>query len=581
MHNYFLSVLVAALAVLSIGASPQPAQPLNQQPPVETKHPENKSAPTVESSAKERHAAEESSPAVAYRRLCDAKERAILSALNETTSVSIDDMPLRDALELLENKWNVPLMVDRKTLAAAGIQMDERVTVQAEKLTRRAVLDLLLAPVKLDWTVRHEVLWISTHEDLRDNVPLSVKVYDVTDLSDFDSVIELISNTIVQSSWDAVGGPGAMKGIDCGESAFLVISQTRRVHEEIEILLNDLRQMKRAKPKSGDAGATIPLKRAKSDAVIKIAPEESRIARSNNQFACDLYAKLGTKNENVVFSPLSITAALAMTYAGARKETAEEFTMVLHLASPQDSIPAEMFTLIKKLTANRNSPNQPQFTIANRLWCQRDHVFLEPFLQTCRESYGAEVGLVDFMKQPETARKTINEWIAEKTKKKIPELLGPSAINPDDQLRLILTNAIYFKGKWEKTFEKTATKAAPFYALDADAKRALSQVRLMHAVDAYRYTKADGVQILDLPYQGTDLAMTILLPAKGEEPFATLRSSLSAEKLDEWFAALKPHIVDLHLPAFTMTSDVPLSKLLNELGMHRAFDATNGKKPKT
>src|SRR5262249_36075934 len=154
----------------------------------------------------------------------------------------------------------------------------------------------------------------------------------------------------------------------------------------------------------------------------------------------DLYRRQSTANGNLFFSPYSISAALAMTYAGAGGQTATEMAHVLHFDLPQSDVPAAFAVLARELDAIGNT--KPLILeIANSLWCQQGFPFSDLFLKQVRDSYRAEARLVDFARNAEPTRLEINSWVAQKTNDKIRDLLKPGQVT--GATRLVLCNAIY------------------------------------------------------------------------------------------------------------------------------------------
>jgi serine protease inhibitor len=183
------------------------------------------------------------------------------------------------------------------------------------------------------------------------------------------------------------------------------------------------------------------------------------VVTGNNEFALNMYARLALQNnENVVFSPHSISTALAMTYAGARGQTEAQMGEVLRFTIPQRQLHVAMGTMITHLDGE--SREGYELAVANRLWGQQGHKFLPGFLRTTRRHYGSKLGLVDFVKDTEEARRTINAWVETQTRDTIEELIGKGVVGP--QTRLVLTNAIYFKGDWASRFDEKLTCDAPF-----------------------------------------------------------------------------------------------------------------------
>ena len=201
-----------------------------------------------------------------------------------------------------------------------------------------------------------------------------------------------------------------------------------------------------------------------------VAPADmATLSTGNSAFAFDLYQALRKKDGNLFYSPYSISLALAMTYAGARGETAQQMATTLHLTLPPERLhPA--FDLLDLQLAQREQGAKGtdgkgfRLNIVNAIWGQQGYQFLPDFLDTLAENYGAGLRVLDFQKAAEPARVTINNWVDAQTEGKIKNLIPPGAI--DAMTRLVLTNAIYFNAAWAQPFDKNATADGPFTLLD-------------------------------------------------------------------------------------------------------------------
>lgn len=297
----------------------------------------------------------------------------------------------------------------------------------------------------------------------------------------------------------------------------------------------------------------------------KVSLEVQALAQSNNQFAFDLYGQLKSDKGNLFFSPSSISTALAMTYAGAEGGTEKEMANVLQFKQPEQQVHAGFASLMATL----NAPNKDAYElrIANRLWGQKEFGFLPDFLATTRTQYGAELAQVDFIRETEAARQQVNDWVAEQTKDKIQDLLPEGSVNP--MTRLVLTNAIYFKGKWTLPFDKKTTAPAPFL-LSAEEDDKI-EVPLMFQKSKFKYAQTDELHLLEMPYQGDDLAMLLLLPKK-VDGLAALEGKLSAENVKKWSSGMRKQDVQTYIPKFKLTEQFELTSVLSKLGMPSAFD---------
>jgi serine protease inhibitor len=296
----------------------------------------------------------------------------------------------------------------------------------------------------------------------------------------------------------------------------------------------------------------------------KASPEDkTTVARDSNQFALDLFGRL-EKQGNLFFSPASISTALAMTYAGARGQTAEQMAKVLHFQlDPKRLHPA--FAALLWEMQGQGKPSGCRLSIANALWGHKDTHFLPEFLQETNDNYGAALQQVDFAKA-EDARRTINGWIAQHTADKIKDLLEPGDVTP--ATRLVLTNAIYFKGDWLRPFKGEDTHNQPFHV----TKTKDESVSMMHQTGQFlHFTDEEKTfQLLEMPYKDSELSMALLLPAQ-VDGLAQLEKKLDAELLAKWLEKAEPTKVQLTLPKFTMRSRLPLADRLKAMGMTAAF----------
>jgi serpin B len=294
-------------------------------------------------------------------------------------------------------------------------------------------------------------------------------------------------------------------------------------------------------------------------------PQEqvSPVVEAGNHFAFDLYERLRGSDGNLFFSPASISVALAMTYVGAAENTEAEMAKTLHLQMPKSQVNDEM----RALLASWKSANKKQgyrLNVANRLWGQQDYKFLDDYLRVTREDYGAELARVDF-NQPDAARETINKWVEDNTQEKIKNLI-PSA-SAVQGARLVLTNAVYFKGDWQDPFDKNRTRDQDVHvSTTRDVKTPLMQQQ--HRL---RYATGEGLQLLELPYGDGSLSMVVLLPKK-VDGLGELEEKLTAASLQNLRASASSRDVIVFLPKFRTTAEFQLGGTLKSMGMASAFD---------
>jgi serpin B len=289
------------------------------------------------------------------------------------------------------------------------------------------------------------------------------------------------------------------------------------------------------------------------------------VTEGDNQFALDLYAQLRGQEGNLFVSPYSISTALAMTRAGARGDTAAEMDKVMHFTLPQDKLNPTLGAIIHQLNGDADAKRGYQLSTANALWGQKGYPFNDAFLKLAKDDFGGGLNDVDFKGATEQARQTINAWVEKQTHDKIKELLQKGILTEDT--RLVLTNAIYFKGDWASQFKKDATRNEAFH-LTADKK---NDVPMMHQTEEYGYFDGDSFQMLEMPYTGKDLSMVVLLPKK-IDGLADLEKGLTADKLAGWVGKLNKQKVIVSLPKFKTEQRISLAKTLADMGMKLAFD---------
>ncbi|MFZ1939907.1 MAG: serpin family protein [Terracidiphilus sp.] len=289
---------------------------------------------------------------------------------------------------------------------------------------------------------------------------------------------------------------------------------------------------------------------------------EAAVVKGNTAFAVGLYRQLRSQPGNLFFSPESISIAFAMALAGARGQTATQMEGVLRLTLPPDELHPAMGKLLAQM--NEKNPNY-QLSAADALWAQQNQNFQPAYLKLVEANYAAAFHQVNFLLAPETARTTINQWIEKQTNNKIPNLVPPGAITPST--RLVLTNAIYFKGDWLDPFDERATADADFHLSSTQTVKA----PMMHESSNFNFFDDTSFQALELPYKGNALSMVVLLP-KDVAGLPALEQSLTPATLTGWLGNLRsaPKVI-VSLPRFTMTQQFELSSALSAMGMQLAF----------
>lgn len=292
-----------------------------------------------------------------------------------------------------------------------------------------------------------------------------------------------------------------------------------------------------------------------------IAADSRPVVSGNSAFAYDLYGKLKAEPGNVFFSPFSVSAALSMAAAGAKGDTLAEMSKTLHL--PGDSATHTGFAgLFKQFNPGPKVPYE--LSVANALWGKTGFPFRAEFKDLIATQYGGGMRDVNFGK-PDEAAATINNWVSDQTKKRIPTIVSANMFNP--LTRLVLTNAIYFKGQWKHQFDKKATMDEPFFIAATQS----NPVPMMHQGGHFRYGESDGVQVLELPYKGDRLSMVLLLPKEKNQLEKVVEPLLNPASVAKLLNAIQNKLGDVALPRFEFSTTYSLESTLQELGMKRAF----------
>ena len=284
-------------------------------------------------------------------------------------------------------------------------------------------------------------------------------------------------------------------------------------------------------------------------------------AEGGNAFGDALYDQVRGEAGNLFMSPLSVRVALAMTYGGAAGQTATQMAGALKLEGSAEQVHGSMAALQEEL--EDAASGDQLLAIANRLWGRGGEPFEGAFLQLTRSYYGAALEALNFGGDPEGSRETINAWVAERTADKIPELIPAGVI--DGSTILVLTNAIYFKGRWESQFDPAKTKEADFHVGDK-----VIRAPMMAQKAKIAYSETADAQAIELPYEGGRLSMVIVLPrAKGG--ITALEGALAADGVAPYLQAMRPREVEVELPRFKIESSFTLNDYLQKLGIVDAF----------
>lgn len=295
-----------------------------------------------------------------------------------------------------------------------------------------------------------------------------------------------------------------------------------------------------------------------------------QLSSANSLFALELFHTLSESNPtgNIFFSPFSISSALAMVFLGAKGSTAAQLSKTFHFDSVEDI--HSRFQSLNAEVSKRGASHT--LKLANRLYGEKTYNFLPEFLASTQKMYGADLAPVDFQHASEDARKEINQWVKGQTEGKIPELLASGVV--DSMTKLVLVNAIYFKGMWEERFMKRDTTDAPFRLNKKDTKT----VKMMYQKKKFLFGYISDLKckVLDMPYQGGELSMVILLPEDIEDESTGLKKieeQITLEKLRDWTNREKLENIDVHvkLPRFKIEESYILNSNLDRLGLQDLF----------
>jgi serpin B len=289
-----------------------------------------------------------------------------------------------------------------------------------------------------------------------------------------------------------------------------------------------------------------------------------KMVLNNSSFAVGLYSHLKQIDGNLFFSPFSISAALAMTYAGAREKTANQMAAALHFNQEPDKLHLSMGELISRLNAVQKKA-EVDLSVANAIWAQKGYQFLDEFFRVVQQSYQADLNQVDFTTAADAARQAINRWVEEQTHQKIKDLIPPGVLNA--LTRLVLVNAIYFKGFWDTQFKPEDTQEMAFW-LSAETN---VRVPMMHQEHQFEYWENEWLQLLEMPYKDEALSLIVLLPRE-KTGISVLEQKLTVENILRWQDQLRKQKIKLFFPKFKIEAQFNLGQTLSAMGMPDAFD---------
>jgi len=315
--------------------------------------------------------------------------------------------------------------------------------------------------------------------------------------------------------------------------------------------------------------ATVIITAVVAGSAILLAAENSEkasldaLVKGNTAFALGMHKELCSKEGNLFFSPYSISSALGMTYAGARNNTEKEMKEALRFPGGRD----ELFRSFGELQGGLNRVQKAgdiKLSIANAIWAEKSYRFLPGFMELVEKEYKSKITLTDFVGNAKAQRQVINTWVENQTNDKIKELIPEDVLN--ELTRMVLVNAIYFKGDWASQFKESHTRDLAF---NVTAEKSV-KAKMMYQRGEFRLAEDADTQALEMPYKGHSLSMLVLLP-KQKNGISKLEKMLTTEKLDDLIARLKKSTVDVTFPKFKAATGYDLIPPFKSLGMKDAF----------
>jgi serpin B len=289
------------------------------------------------------------------------------------------------------------------------------------------------------------------------------------------------------------------------------------------------------------------------------------LVKGNTAFALRMHQELCSTEGNLFFSPYSISSALGMTYAGARENTEKEMKEALHFPGGRDELCKSFGELQEGLNAVQKA-GDIKLSIANAIWAEKSYTFLPGFMDLVQKEYRSKVSPADFVGNAAKEREVINAWVESKTNDKIKDLIPAGVL--DALTRMVLVNAIYFKGDWASHFKEADTRELEFHVTAEKRVNA----KMMYQQGEFRLAEDADTQALEMPYQGDRLSMLVLLP-KQKNGISTLEKALTTKKLADLVAKLKKTKVQVAFPKFKVETGYDLIPPFKSLGMKDAFGA--------
>ncbi|KAM5148111.1 antithrombin-III [Mantella aurantiaca] len=309
-------------------------------------------------------------------------------------------------------------------------------------------------------------------------------------------------------------------------------------------------------------------------------PRVWELSKANSRFAIDFFKVLAdskANSENLFISPLSISQAFTMAKLGSCDNTLKELMEVFHFDQVSTKASDQIHFFFAKLNCRlyRKANKSSELISTNRLFGEKSLTFNETYQEISEAVYGAKLWPLNFKEKSEESRDIINNWISNKTEKRITNVIPEGAITADTIL--VLVNAIYFKGLWKSMFDSRNTFVDNFHVPENTEPR---KVRMMFQDDRFRYCsyKKDSVEVLEMPYKGDDITMVLVLPTEGT-PLETVEQNLSLEKLSEWLNQMREVNLNVYVPRFRIEDSISLKENLEKMGLKDLFNPHTARLP--
>ena len=293
------------------------------------------------------------------------------------------------------------------------------------------------------------------------------------------------------------------------------------------------------------------------------------IVNGNSQFAFKMQRQFGDYEHNAFFSPYSISLVFGMLYSGAADETAQQIKNTFHFPADQHALPIYFGRLnnqLMKTAKDKTTGKNIELNIANGIWVEKSYHFLPSYIEILKNSYQSKINKADFLNNLNQEIVQINSWVEQKTNDRIKDLIPDGALNP--LTKMVLVNAIYFKGDWQKPFKGHSTTKGDFYTFNNQ----ILQTQMMHQRGRFSVAEDENTQLIELLYQGGNYSMLVLLP-KNNSDIKQFETNLTSEKLNQLTNKLAMNQVSLSLPKFKFVTEYRLNSYLSALGVTNAFSS--------